>query len=79
MHAEYYIMYIILVNDPYVLAKYLYSNIYKISIKTLRCFLSFLIKEDLFSKNNVLEFGKRLFFIIYETVTKNKNIENVID
>lgn len=72
-------MFVMLVNDPYVLVKYFYSNRYKINIKNFRCFLSYLIREDVFSKINVLEFGKRLFYIVYDAVSNNKNIEQAIE
>lgn len=72
-------MFIILVNDPYVLIKYLYQNRYKINIKLFRCFLSYLVKENIFHKVYVMEFGKRLFYVIYDAVSNNKSLEDVIE
>lgn len=41
--------------------------------------MSYMIKEDLFAKTNLLEFGKRMFFMIFKTIVRNKNIEEMID
>lgn len=66
-------------NDPNVLVKYVYINRNTINLKHLRCFMSYMIKEDLFAKTNLLEFGKRMFFMIFKTIVRNKNIEEMIN
>ena len=68
-----------MVNDPYVLVKYVYITRNTINVKQLRLFFSFMVKEDLFDRVNLLEFGKRMFFIIFKTIVRNKNIETMID
>ena len=76
---EYYLMFTMLVNDPYVLVKYVHVNRATLNLKHVRCFMSYMIKEDLFSKTNILELGKRLSFIIYKSVVRNKRVEELID
>lgn len=78
-HIEYYLMYIMLVNKPEVLVKFFYCQRYQLNIKHFRCFLSFLIKEEVFSKPRTLEFGKRLFLDIYDTLANNANLEQNIE
>ena len=67
-------MFTMLINNPYVLVKYIYINRLNYNLKHVRCFLSYMIKEDLFSKINLLEFGKRMAFIIFKSVVRSKSI-----
>ena len=71
-------MFIMLTNDPSVLVKYVYITRGTLNLKHLRCFMSYMVKDDLFSRTNVLEFGKRMFFMIFKTIMRNKNIEEMI-
>lgn len=68
-----------LCNDPYVLVKYIYCCRFVLNIKDFRCFLSYIIKEDIFDKLKTLEFGKRLFFMIFSSLNTNRSIEAVIE
>ena len=72
-------MFTMLVNDPYVLVKYVHVNRATLNLKHVRCFMSYMIKEDLFSKTNVLELGKRMSFIIFKSVVRNRRVEELMD
>ena len=78
-HPTYFLMYTMLVNEPYTLVKYVFIKRNIINLKHFRCFLSYMIKEDVISKARTLEFGKRLFFMIYKTIVRNRRIEEMID
>ena len=75
---EFYIMFIILVNDPYVLGKFLYHNRFTINFKHFRCFLSYVLKEDFFDPQAVLELARRIFYALYQTHHEHTNLDHAI-
>ncbi|CAM6005941.1 unnamed protein product [Sphagnum balticum] len=76
---EYWLMFTMLVNDPFVLIKYVYSYRFSLDIKEFRCFLSYLIREDIFSQAPLLEFGKRLFQIVWTSISARRNLEALVE
>lgn len=71
---EFFIIFMMLCNDPYVMIKYIYNVKYSISLRTVRCYLSYISQEVIFNKKRTLELGKRIFLIILESVKTNENI-----
>lgn len=63
---EFSLLFIILTQHPYSLGKYIFCKRYSINYKVMRSFLSYVIKEEIFSSIKVLEFGRRLFNIVLQ-------------
>ena len=75
---DFYIMFIILTNEPYALAKYLYSTRFTTNFKDFRCFLSYVLKEDCFNPFTTLELTKRVFLALYQTIHTHTSLESNI-
>lgn len=52
----------ILCNDPYLLAKYIECQ--AIDMSSIRCYLSFAIRESIFNALYLLELGRRVCLIL---------------
>lgn len=61
---SYAFMYAIMINSPYLLAKYLLCSRKQSAVKNIRLFLTYLIKEASFDPLPVLELGHRIFFVV---------------
>ncbi len=64
---EFTFYYIMLLNNPFSLAKYLSVRQEQVNIRLFRSYLSYVFKEDIFEGNNVLYFGRRIFMVVLET------------
>lgn len=64
---------IMLCNSPYALAKYISCSFsYDLNVKSIRSFLSYAIKENVFKPFYILELGRRIFIILLESI-RSKN------
>ncbi len=72
---DFHIIFALLSNEPYILVKWVFLQRFQLNLKNFRCFLSYFIKEDLFNKISVLEFGKRLFKMIHVSITEQQPID----
>lgn len=63
--VDFPLFYMIILQRPKLLVKYISKAKYAINIREVRCFLSYLSKYDIFDQIKVLEYGKRLFKVFY--------------
>lgn len=63
---DYTFYYIMLLHNPYAVAKYLCLYPEQVNIRLLRSYLSYVFKEDIFHGNNVLLHGRRIFMVALE-------------
>lgn len=64
----------ILCNDPYLLTKYIECQ--AVDISSIRCYLSFAIREQIFNSLYLLELGRRICLILL--LGEKKSIKNLI-
>jgi hypothetical protein len=68
-----------MLNSPYVVAKYMVCNKKFITLKNIRVFLTYLYKEDVFNPLAVLEYSRRLFLIVLYSLVDQKSIHDVVE
>lgn len=76
-NPEFTMIYIMLVQNPYVLAKYIYFRRKIVNVKIIRSYLSYIIREDIFDSLNVLEFAKRMFHVVLQAIRTLEPLEQV--
>lgn len=72
-------MHMLLLQSPALLATYLHRARYVVNIREVRCFLSFLSKYDIFEPTYVLEYGKRVFRVLYEAERDGADAKELVD
>jgi hypothetical protein len=64
-------------NNPYLFVKLIEAYPY-LSLKYIRSFLSYVIQEEVFDQEAVLEVGRRLFLMLIESRTEQVPLESLI-
>ena len=77
-HIKYAAIMAMVCNSPFALAKYI-SSTGERNVRSIRSFLSYLIKEKVIDEFSLLELGRRIFIILLLTVKQQLPIEVLIE